>query len=334
MFLIFKSEKMKIGYWNIITKHLFNEALNKEEETFISLANDDNEMIDIINEAKKTTGTIEQYFKLGSYDKKEAWKKVNKQISNTKTFSLGKQITRFAAAFLIMLATSVAVWQYSGTFSNERVFATGNYDISRPIIELPDGTLVTLNHGSELVYPKKFTGNQRNVSLKGEAFFEVEPNPQQPFIIETDEAFIQVIGTSFNVNAYQQQINIEVAVETGRVEFQNKKEKKILVMAGEKGIINRKTGTITKVNSIKPNTLSWKTRQIEFNSTSLGEALSLIENVYGINTNVDNNVNLQNNITATFNQHEKDYILQVLALTLDLEISPIDENNYFITTKK
>lgn len=70
-------------------------------------------------------------------------------------------------------------------------------------LELADGTHVWLNAESELSYPTRFAGEMREVRLKGEAFFDVAKNPDCPFVVRTDEVAVQVLGTSFNVSAYQ-----------------------------------------------------------------------------------------------------------------------------------
>ena len=71
-------------------------------------------------------------------------------------------------------------------------------------LELADGTLVWLNSDSELRYPVKFAGSQRDVWLKGEGYFEVSKNPEKSFRVVVDDMIVKVLGTSFNINAYQQ----------------------------------------------------------------------------------------------------------------------------------
>ncbi|SMB80147.1 FecR family protein [Hymenobacter roseosalivarius DSM 11622] len=72
----------------------------------------------------------------------------------------------------------------------------------RSVLALDDGTKVWVNSGSRLVYPVSFTGNERRVYLDGEAYFEVQHNAQKPFLVETQQMDVQVLGTSFNVTAY------------------------------------------------------------------------------------------------------------------------------------
>ena len=82
---------------------------------------------------------------------------------------------------------------------------------------LADGTQVWLNAESELSYPTRFTGNTREVKLKGEAYFKVTKNAEQPFIVKTKEIDIRVLGTSFNVAAYQTDLTTSVTLVEGSV---------------------------------------------------------------------------------------------------------------------
>ena len=84
-------------------------------------------------------------------------------------------------------------------------------------IVLTDGTKVFLNAGSEIYYPVAFSGDQREVGLKGEAYFEVAPNPEQPFIVEAGGIQTRVLGTSFNIQAYRNEKSVYTTLLTGSI---------------------------------------------------------------------------------------------------------------------
>ena len=88
---------------------------------------------------------------------------------------------------------------------------------------LSDGTEVFLNSDSELRYPVKFTGKNRVVDLKGEAFFEVTPDSLHPFVVQAGEMRTRVLGTSFNIMAYTDEPAIQTTLFTGRVEVSVKR---------------------------------------------------------------------------------------------------------------
>jgi transmembrane sensor len=93
-------------------------------------------------------------------------------------------------------------------------------------IELSDGSKIWLNADSKIQYSTAFTGNTREVHLNGEAFFDVAKNPSKPFIIHLANGTVRVLGTSFNVRAYDNEKVVETSVTTGKVAFIPKYEKK------------------------------------------------------------------------------------------------------------
>lgn len=104
---------------------------------------------------------------------------------------------------------------YAGTPTEQKQNSKG----TRSVMVLADGSKVWLNADSKISYPALFAGNTREISLSGEAFFQVAHNPQKPFIIHLKKGTIRVLGTSFNVRAYENEAVVETSVATGRVAF-------------------------------------------------------------------------------------------------------------------
>jgi hypothetical protein len=101
--------------------------------------------------------------------------------------------------------------------NNEGLVEQTNNSNKPQIITLSDGSSVLLQPNSKLSYPKIFTGNERKVYLSGEGFFEISKNPKKPFFVYANEIITKVVGTSFRVRAYSDQLNVEVLVRTGKV---------------------------------------------------------------------------------------------------------------------
>lgn len=133
-----------------------------------------------------------------------------------------------AAAFIII--SSAAYWfiarHETSALSGELV-EKHNARGTKSTIELTDGSKIWLNADSKIKYPEVFAGNTREVYLNGEAFFEVAKNPAKPFIIHLANGTIQVLGTSFNVRAYDDEKVVETSVATGKVAFIPKYQKRI-----------------------------------------------------------------------------------------------------------
>tara|TARA_R110002111_G_scaffold48644_2_gene86252 strand:+ start:22 stop:684 length:663 start_codon:yes stop_codon:yes gene_type:complete len=116
-------------------------------------------------------------------------------------------------------------------------------------VQLSDGTNVHLNAGTSLRYPVKFLqNNNREVFISGEAFFEVYPDKEHPFIVNADSLNIEVLGTEFNVSAYPEDLTTDVVLVEGSVGmYMNNKSLKegLLIKPGTKGSLNRNLETLT-----------------------------------------------------------------------------------------
>jgi len=127
---------------------------------------------------------------------------------------------------------------------------------SRTQIQLPDGSVVRLNSSSSLTYDKNFGKNIREVSLTGEAFFEVTKDSSHPFIIHTNVIDIKVVGTAFNVKSYPNETNTETSLIRGKVEVtvKNRSNEKIYLEPNEKLVVanDNPNSTIDKPTSSQP----------------------------------------------------------------------------------
>ena len=198
------------------------------------------------------------------------------------------------------------------------VYAANN-EQGKEII-LPDGSIVVLNSESTISYPKTFAGNERRVALVGEAFFDVTKNQEQPFIIETKNAEIKVLGTSFNVNAHLPDNQVEIFVKTGLVKISDNRDvnKKILIKPGDVGLITNKN--LSKILNKDLNRISWKTKEIIFHEDNLSNVIQTLNKVYNTNIScIDQNI-LDLPYTVTFRDQEIDSILNVICMTFDLKI--------------
>lgn len=145
---------------------------------------------------------------------------------------------------------------------------------------LPDGTKVWLNAASSLTYPTVFSGGERKVKISGEAYFEVAKNESMPFIVNIeDEAGVEVLGTSFNVNAYKDGGNIDATLVEGLIRVSGGSDKKI-VRPGEQARISSSISILKNADIAK--TLAWKNGIFNFEEVGLREMMMQIERWYDI----------------------------------------------------
>jgi transmembrane sensor len=156
----------------------------------------------------------------------------------------------------------------------------------RKQLELSDGTKVWLSPNSTLKYPDKFVGNSRMIALEGEAFFEVAHDASHPFIIQSGQVSTRVLGTSFNISAYQQNQNISVTLVTGKVAVALQKENSIMeetIVANQQVTINKAEEKISKANF--PNASDYLNRRLghfDYKGTALAEVVKDLELQYQI----------------------------------------------------
>lgn len=183
---------------------------------------------------------------------------------------------------------------------------------------LPDGSVVVLNKTSSLQYPKTFHTKKRNVTLTGEAFFNIRPNPEQPFVIEVNGLQVTVLGTSFNIKT--QKNKTEVLVETGTVQVSYNGKTQIL-RAGEKmlTVADSALGPVQPVN----NQLYkyYRTKEFVCEDTPLWQLADALNEAYGANIIIGRKALYNLPITTTFINESLERVLQVIHLTFDIKVT-------------
>ena len=145
-----------------------------------------------------------------------------------------------------------------------------------------DGTEMYLNADSRIKYPEKFGLTRRKVYLEGEAYFNVTSNKQRPFIVQTAGTEINVLGTSFNVNAYKEDEFISVVLDEGKVIF-NTPISDYSILPGQHLIYNKKSGRTELQNLSKSTNHSlWKNNILYLEDTPLSEVIQLLERRYNV----------------------------------------------------
>ena len=149
------------------------------------------------------------------------------------------------------------------------------------ILTLSDGTKVWLNSETELKYPVRFTGNTREVSVKGEAYFEVKRDTLRSFVVHTPYSNTKVLGTSFNVSAYEDETTTAITLVSGKVEVYNQHEKCIL-KPGWQAVTENKSGTLKTREVDVTGYVSWKDGMFEFNDMPLEQLVSQLSRWYDV----------------------------------------------------
>lgn len=141
-----------------------------------------------------------------------------------KRIPVWKIVTRIAAMLVLLVGLSIGAYKLFIHPKPEKpvqadLVQKQNAKGVKSTIELADGSKIWLNADSKVQYPALFNGNTREVYLNGEAFFDIAKNPSKPFVIHLSNGTVRVLGTSFNIKAYDNEPVIETSVATGKVAF-------------------------------------------------------------------------------------------------------------------
>ncbi|AYL96719.1 FecR family protein [Mucilaginibacter celer] len=183
--------------------------------------------------------------------------------------------------------------EYSGNNGDQPAAQAAMNTISVPrggqyTVKLPDGTMVWLNSASSLSYPVAFTGATRNVTLSGEAYFEVTKNPRQPFTVHTGNVDVKVLGTHFNVQAYDDDKNSKTTLLEGSVSLSNKNASALLV-PGQQGVTGAGQGIVTRKANINQ-VIAWKTGYFLFRENDIRDIMKQISRWYDVEVEYQGNI--------------------------------------------
>lgn len=307
---------------DLLVKYLLGEA-NTEEQTlvgnWINTNSDNKKYFDDFSliwvESKKLAAQ-------STIDENEAWKRFKQRIDNdgsgTATIiPLSRPSFSWARAASLLLLVAVGgllAYLFINRSPELITMQSGNEVL---IDTLPDGSVVTLNKQSTLSYPEDFDGDIRSIALSGEAFFNVTPDKEKPFIITVNDVTVKVVGTSFNVKNTTEKT--EVIVETGIVAVK-KKENEISVNPNEKAVVLKTAEAPVKANNEDALYNYYRTKEFVCNETPLWRLVDVLNEAYGVNIIIGNGRLKNLALTTTFRNEPLENILAVVSETLNIHV--------------
>lgn len=241
------------------------------------------------------------------------WRSIQDRIGQKEKGNSSKwQIWKYAAAVLLIAAVSIFLLKPEEV---KMQHAVASIDPLEVVLE--DGSTVWLNNGATLDYPEKFNASTREVTLTGEAYFDIAHNPHKPFKVLADGTETEVLGTTFTVTEGEGEL-LEVVLATGKVRF-TKGDQRVTLEPGQMVVVNTK-GEVTKRNNDNPNFMSWKTRSLIFDNAPMKEVISEISSLYGVVLEIEDKEFLDCPLTTTFQDESLDDVLETIALLFNIEI--------------
>ncbi len=189
----------------------------------------------------------------------------------------------------------------------------------RKTFPLADGTIVYLNSGSKLTYPKIFAESTREVEIEGEAYFSVKPDKEKPFLVRSGKMITEVTGTEFNVRHRDNKVN--VVVSKGSVKtFLDDSDHSIDLIKGQMISYSERRGFSSPKRVNLKNYLAWRDNKFSFEHTSLKEVMAEIERYYNLEIVYSNETAMDKLLTGVFDNDSLEQVLSVISLTLDIQI--------------
>jgi ferric-dicitrate binding protein FerR (iron transport regulator) len=190
---------------------------------------------------------------------------------------------------------------------------------TRAQFSLPDGTTGWLNSNSSVKYNGNFNTN-RQITLKGEAFFDVFKDKKRPFIVNTPEINVKVLGTRFNIASYENEKNVEVVLEEGKLIFNDKEMNKSCTMNPNDMIIFDKTLKNFSTEVVQPQKyISWTEGKLVFRNDPLDVIARRLERWYNIDVEVNVSFSEDVRLRATFVDENLEEVLNLLKRSLQID---------------
>lgn len=255
---------------------------------------------------------------------------IESRISKNKRRAFVKYTGSVAAVFLLLILSTV-IYKYSNQVEMHYVATTWG---EKKTVQLPDGSTVVLNSLSSVTYQGELNGKNREIQLAGEAYFDVTKDAKKPFIVKANELEVKVLGTQFNVEAYENQVDIKTTLFEGSVSVSLTDGEKEVLSPGEQFVYNKVNNSTQKSTPENiENERAWQDNRLIFDNLPLSDILKSLAREHNIEFISTNKVLNNLRMTADFSSTESlDTILQKLGESAEFSFNK-DGNVYTLFTR-
>lgn len=218
-----------------------------------------------------------------------------------------------AAAVVLLLI--VSVFLFRNAFESKPYLAQAFAEARE--VKLSDGSQITLNQSSLIRFQELNDQGQREVQLEGDAFFEVTRDTLHPFVIRSQDIEVEVLGTAFYVDAREQEEEIQVIVESGRVAVRSSGQEEILT-AGDKAVFTKQDQKLRKAKNEDPNFMALKSRRLIFEGSPMEEVAFALSRQYGVDFVFEREELKSCPLDAEYEDEELEAILDIIEASLGI----------------
>ena len=328
--------------WDLLVKHFKGEASSEEEVALNAwriIPGNDVVFAELrtlwLSIVKEGTGYVSQADRLWQQMdlRINGHKEEKKQVAKEIRFSSNKFRWLSAAASLLLLFSCSLTgymgkqWYDANTIAQTYTSLNGKSKIS-----LPDGSEVWLNAQSRLEYKTTAWSRERQVTLDGEAYFDVAKDASRPFIVKNQSFRVKVHGTTFNVEARDKSNNIQVSLLSGSVDVSSANEERRL-QPGETAICMKNSGQISVEKTDAGFAALWGKESVRFERQSIKELAKYLSRWYGVKITLDPSIPADQAYTFTVRHKSFEEILRLMARIHPIRYS-FNENNEVTISRK
>lgn len=241
---------------------------------------------------------------------------------------------KIAAVLLLFLGLS-GLYFLSPEFSHEEMIVLNSGSKNIRTVELSDGTIVKMGSNSIFTYPKQFKKNVRRVKVNGQCFFQVKKDTEKPFIIQTENMEVTVLGTQFEVFSYEQENMAEVTLLSGKVEVKtssdSQKEKHTITLdPDQKARLNKTDGSIYVEEVDASKYLSWQeSGMLSFENERLSVIIPRLEHWFGCKIVYPDTESDSLRITIKVRTETIDEVLHIISLSTRYKYKQQEQTNTY-----
>lgn len=318
--------------FKLVTGNLDRE----EKEKVLSEVIAKKENTEIFRRAKIAWAFLCSEKHLSDYDEENLFLKIKDEISGKKASQVPiiKIVFKYAAIIVFLVSLTTVYYtnkqhinaSYTTKTLTYTSFITENGQRSKVV--LPDSSIVWLNSGTTLSYPSNFSVQDRKVSLKGQAFFQVYHKENNPFLVQANGLIVKVLGTKFDVDAYPENDKIAVVLESGKVELahENIESFSYTMQPGEKATYNITDKAISLNYTDASIYSSWKDGKLIFRNESMKNVVDKLKRWYNINIEVTDAEVYNSIFSGTIQNESYEEIFRYIEIVCDVDCKLI--HNY------
>ncbi len=321
---------------DIFERYLLNQATNEEVKRLSEWIRNSRKLSEWMEkQITESSDTMDKDIQIQMFNriKTEIYKQESNKTQPSSQVINFRYWLRVAAMILLPLLTATGVYLYmSGSATKAPLIVSVDRGQKASVI-LPDGSKVWLNSLSSITYNPDYNKHKRELTLNGEAYFEVAHNPQKPFIVNCNDLSVEALGTSFGVKAYDEDVIISSILMTGKIKVTTPDGIKIL-QPNERVMYDKlthkaKQSSVTNAHDFT----GWIHNELRFENESLGEIAKNIQRIYNVEIIFSSERIKKLRYTGTVANNSLESVLNIITLTSPLSFK-IEKNKVMLYENK